>query len=213
MADLLRVSIVGTMPGGEEWSVNPVYSVGGDFGTPVSALQAQTIAGAIAAIAVPTGILTQMLNSSTVSGCRVEARNLAGVLESQGEGVKAVPTPGTSSTAHPLTTAVVSSLRTAHAGASGRGRLYWPLNGVSLSATTSRITGATVTSVLSAVKTYLSSIEVAIEATLPGVALAVWSRKVPDLFLVTQIQMGDVPDVQRRRRDQLIESYSATPWP
>jgi hypothetical protein len=213
MADLLRVSIIGAMPGGEEWSVNPVYSIGGDFGTPVSATQAQTIATAIAAIAVPTGILAQVASSTTFQGCRVEARSLAGVLESQAEGIKAVATPGSGGSGKPFQTSAVSSLRTARAGASGRGRLYWPVTGISLATATLRPSAADMTSLTSGVKTYLSGIQTAIDATLDGVALAVWSRKLLDLFVVTSIQMGDVLDVQRRRRDQLIESYTTVSYP
>jgi hypothetical protein len=213
MADLLRVSIIGAMPGGEEWSVNPVYSIGGDFGTPVSATQAQTIATAIAAIAVPTGILAQVASSTTFQGCRVEARSLAGVLESQAEGIKAVATPGSGGSGKPFQTSAVSSLRTARAGASGRGRLYWPVTGISLATATLRPTSADMTSLTSGVKTYLSAIQTAIDVTLDGVSLAVWSRKLLDLFPVTSIQMGDVLDVQRRRRDQLIESYTTLAYP
>jgi hypothetical protein len=213
MADLLRVSIFGQMPGGEEWSVNPVFSVGGDFGTPVSPQQAQTIATAIAAIAVPTGLMNLMSNSTNVQGVRVEARSLAGVLESQGEALKGIATPGGQTVGHPFQTAVVLSLRSGTPGASGRGRLYWPGTGAPLNIADLRIVTGTVSSALSGAKTYLSGIETAIEATLTGVSLCVWSRKLVNLFPVTQLQIGNVADVQRRRRDALVEGYQATTYP
>lgn len=213
MAEVMRVSYVGAMPSGEEWSINPVWSIGGDFGVPVTQIQAQTIATAIAAIAVPTGLLAFMSSSTTVTGCRVEARSLAGVLEAQAEGVKGTPTPGQGANAHPFQTSSVISLRTAHPGPSGRGRLYWPATGVAMTTSSLRIDAATVTSGLSAAKTLLSGITTAINATLTGVSLAVWSRKIPDLFPVTQLQLGNVADTQRRRRDALIESYSTLVFP
>ncbi len=213
MAQLLRISITGAMPSGEVWSVNPVFSVGGDFGVPVSAVQAQTIATAVAAVAVPTGLVTMNVAAVTVTGCRVEARSMAGVLEVQAEGVKAVPTPGSASGGHAFQTSLVFSLRTATPGARGRGRLYWPATGISVTATTLRVNAAALTSAVAAIKTYLGGIEAAIEATLPGVSLCVWSRTAPNLYPVTSIQSGDVLDVQRRRRDQTIESYSSTTWP
>jgi hypothetical protein len=213
VAQVMRVSILGALPSGEEWSVNPVYSIGGDFGSTVTAAQAATIATAIAAIVVPTGITQTMSSAVTVTGARVEARTLAGDLESQGEAFKAIPTPGLGSSPHPFQVSCVSSLRTARAGASGRGRLYWPTLGMTLATSTARPTAATVTSFMSGVKTYLSAIESAIEVTLTGVALCVWSRKLQQVNVVTQIQVGDVLDVQRRRRDQLIEAIQTTPYP
>lgn len=213
MADVLRVSIFGAMPNGEEWSVNPVYSIGGDFGQPVSPTQAQTIATAIAAVVVPTGVLQLMANSTNVQGCRVEARTLAGVLESQAEGIKAVPTAGAQVAVHPFQTAAVSSLRTGLPGPSGRGRLYWNGTGIPLVSATLRPSSGQVTASLTGVKTYLSGIQTAIDVTLDGVELAVWSRKLLAKNHVTSIQMGDVADVQRRRRDTLIESYATVVYP
>jgi len=58
----------------------------------------------------------------------------------------------------------------------------------------------------------LSAIEAAIEVTLTGVALSVWSRKLSALRTVTSLQAGDVLDVQRRRRDALIENYASVAY-
>jgi hypothetical protein len=76
-----------------------------------------------------------------------------------------------------------------------------------------RPASATVTSALSAVKTYLSGIEAAIDATLDGVSLVVWSRSGNSTANVSSIQMGDVVDVQRRRRDTLVEGYQTLTYP
>lgn len=213
MAEVLRVTIMGALPTGEEWTVNPVYAIGGDFGTPVSSTQANTIATAIAAIAVPTGLLTNMSIGTTVLGARVEARSMAGVLESQGEALKAIPTPGTSTQPHPFQIAIVCSLRTALAGASGRGRLYWPATGLRIQSDTLRPTTTDMNTLVSSFKTYLSGIQTAIDTTLDGVSLVVWSRKNSDTNNVTGLQVGNVADVQTRRRDSLVEQYFATTYP
>lgn len=214
MADLLRVTIKGSMPSGEEWSINPVWSIGGDFGAPVSSTQANTIAVAIAGVTVPAALLASVASSCNVSGARVEARDVDGSLESIGEAVKGTPTPG-GSTASPKTfqSSVVISLRTAHAGASGRGRLYWPGTGATTTNATLRLASTTVDTYLAGAKTYLSGIQAAIDVTLDGVALAVWSRKNADLYVVNQLQMGDVLDTQRRRRDAAVETYSTVVFP
>lgn len=213
MAEVLRVSLFGSMPNGEEWSVNPVWRIGGDFGVPVTAAQAQTIATAIAAISVPTAMLQSMSNgSTTVTGCRVEARSLTGTLESQAEALKTTPQAGSGTNVHPFQVSLVTSLRTATPGASGRGRLYWPFTGLPLVASTLRPASATMTPLLAAVETYLSDIEAAIEATVTGVSLCVWSRKNGSTANVQTLAMGDVPDVQRRRRDALLELYYTLPY-
>ena len=213
MADLLRVSIIGAMPNGEEWSVNPVFAVGGDFGTPVSQTQAQTIATAIQAISAGNDLRGLMATSCNINSIRVEARSVDGSLETQAEANLTSPQAGSGGTnAHPFQTAMVFSLRTATPGATGRGRMYWPATGVALTVATLRPSSSVVSAALIGMETYLSAIEAAIEVTLTGVALSVWSRKLSALRTVTSLQAGDVLDVQRRRRDALIENYASVAY-
>lgn len=213
MADIVRVSIVGSMPNGEEFSVNPVFKIGGDFGAPVTPTQAQTIATAVNAVAVPGALLVFIPSSCAYTGVRIEARSLTGALESQAEAVKASPSLGTSGSSHPFQVALVSSLRTGTPGGSGRGRLYWPATGATITASTLRPSAANMTSFAGGVKTYLSGISAAIQATLPGTSLTVWSRLKVATYPVSSIQVGDVLDTQRRRRDTLIESYTILAYP
>lgn len=213
MADLLRVSLVGTMPSGEEWSVNPVFYIGGDFGEPITPLEAQTIAAAIAALALPSDLQNCMSTSTVWTGVRVEARTLDGTLEALGEAAKGSGGAGFSSTGHPFQTSIVFSLRTAVAGASGRGRMYWPATGVPLQIATLRPTTAFCASVAGTVSAFLAAISNAIEVTIDGSAgPAVWSRKLNTLNPVIAVQVGDILDVQRRRRDALIEGVSSSPY-
>lgn len=209
MARLLRVSITGTLPSGEEWSVNPVYGIGGDFGMSVTNDQARQVALAVIDFSVSTGLLQVMSTGSAVTGARVEARNIAGVLEAQGEALQTSARAGTGSATHPFQSALVISLRTGLAGARGRGRLYWPATGAPLDASTLRLTSAAQSAFLSGAETYLSGIETQIETILTPATLCVWSRVSSALNPVLQLQVGNVLDVQRRRRDTLIESYSS----
>jgi hypothetical protein len=215
VANVIRVSLLGNMPNGESWTVNPVWQIGGvSTAEDISNEEAQTIATAIAAIALPTGLAQQWSTSTSWAGARVEARRWDGTLAAQAEALKAIVAPGTSSGTHPFQTALVSSLRSATPGGSGRGRLYWPATGVPLVTNTLRPAFATITTALSAVKTLLTSIGAAIDVTTTNSpVLSVWSRTNASTAPVTSINMGDVCDVQRRRRDALLENYQALAFP
>lgn len=211
---ILRVSIQGAMPNGEVWSVNPCWEMDGSAGVSLSAAQAQTIATAIAAITVPTPMLNTMATGTTVTGCRIEGRQLSGGLEVQAEAVKATAQNGTGVNTHPHGTAIVISLRTPGVGASSRGRMYWPATGQALQSTDYRLAPATVSSLISAVKTYLVGVEAAINTTSgPNANLTVWSRLTSNFHNVNALQVGNVLDSQRRRRDALNEAYTALVYP
>lgn len=212
MADLVRVSIQGTLPGGEQWSVNPCYTLA-DFGTTVTYPQLITIATAINAISIPSTLRLAWSTSTNVTGCRVEARKMNGDLEALAEGVRGAAIPGTGTSAHSYQTSIVQSLRTAQSGPSGRGRVYWPATGMIISASTLRPSDADVTSTLGAATTYLTAIGSAIAATLGSAPLIVWSRSTGGRYLVNRVLMGNVLDVQRRRRDQAVENYQQLAYP
>lgn len=213
VSQILRVSIIGDLPNGEVWSVNPCWEVNGSTGDTVTPAEATTIATAIAAITLPTSLGTMMQSGTTWRGVRVEGRTLAGGLEVQAEAAKATPTNGTGTATHPHGTALVFSLRTPGVGPSARGRMYWPATGQALQSTDYRISTANATSILSGAKTFLSGIETAIKATLPEANLTVWSRATSNFHNVNAIQVGNVLDSQRRRRDALNEAYVATTFP
>lgn len=206
MASVVRTSILGTLPGGEVWSVNPCFFLL-DEPADVSSSEALTIANAIRAIAVPTGLRAVMNTATAVTGVRVEARDRNGILEAQAEATLAIPTAGNGGSNHPYQTSTVTSLRTGFPGGQGRGRLYWPATGANIVSTTLRMEGTQLTSLLSAVKTYLTAIETAVAASAGPCDLAVWSRTGSAFHAVTTIRQGDILDTQRRRRDALAESY------
>lgn len=212
MANLLRMSIIGQMPTGEEWSVNPCYIIS-DFGISTSPAQVQAAATAAAAVAVPTQLLAVMSTGTTVNRIRLEARTASGTLENLAEAVRASSAAGTGATQHPFQTAIVASLRTAQVGATGRGRLYFPATGIALTGATLRPATASVTGFLAGAQTYLSGLQTALRTVFSTAGLIVWSRSTTGMYLVDTIQAGDVLDTQRRRRDALVEAYSAVSYP
>lgn len=209
MSTALRVSLQGTLPGGEVFSINPVYNLA-DY-EPTSA-EALAIATAIDAVAVPAAVLQMVPSAVAWTGTRVEARDVTGALISVGEHTKTSSQTGTSVSVHPFQTSMVASLRSTTAGASGRGRLYFPAQGIPLTTSTLRVTTGNLDAALAGVVVYLTNIEAAIQTVTVAAALSVWSRKNSALYLVNEIQMGDVPDVQRRRRDTVVENYSSDPY-
>lgn len=212
MADLLRVSLIGELPNGEEWSVNPVWGLN-DFPVSTTPAQVQAVATAIAANALPANLAISWAVNTKLTGVRVEARTYAGVLENQAEAVKATPWAGGSTTTHPFQTAWVVSLRTAAVGASGRGRLYFPATGATLDSDTYRPSTTQTNTFLTACRQVLTDCETDVKAVFSTAKLVVWSRKNNSAANVTSVQAGDILDTQRRRRDALIESYVSQAYP
>lgn len=104
----------------------------------------------------------------------------------------------------PLQLAPVISLRTGTAGGSGRGRIYLPSpTQIAYDAALPNLTTAYRTAMVNALKDYV----VAIRAT--GAAqgfLGVYSRVNAAATTVNSIDMGSIPDTQRRRRNELVEA-------
>lgn len=212
-SQILRVSIKGSMPAGEVWSTNPCWEINGSSGATVSASDCVTIAQALALVTVPTAMLQSWGNGTNLDGYRVEARQITGGLEALGEASRVTPAGGTGTNTHPHATAIVLSLRTPGVGASARGRLYFPATGQSLQNTDYRIANAGQATLLAAMKTYLSAMEAAIKVTLPEANLTVWSRTTSNFHNVNNIQLGNVLDSQRRRRDKVTEGYQTVSFP
>jgi hypothetical protein len=122
----------------------------------------------------------------------------------------ASPTIGSTAIRLPLQSAVVISIRTNTPGASGRGRLYWPATGQQLG-TDAKTSTPSAASMATDAKTYLMGIRSALAAAFPtiGFDLAVRSKATHTTPHAVRLQVGNVIDTQRRRRDALIESYSS----
>lgn len=105
----------------------------------------------------------------------------------------------------PPQNAVVVTLRTAEAGSYARGRFYLPAPLPTLLTNTGRIATATVTSMLADIA---SAITLACVGT---TVLIVLSRAKGRGIDVTQLEMDDIMDTQRRRRDKLNGARQSSP--
>jgi hypothetical protein len=214
-----RVVLKGRLGPQEVWSCTPTYDPDLETSFDWNQSFGDTIATAIAAVPIPAGLAGGLSTAGSLDSVRLELRRgsdheLLGVSEKPKTGAAV----GGTTPKMPPQTAIVASLRSQTPGASGRGRLYWPAVGLGLDATTLRLVGADVTAASTGFKTYLSAIGAAILSTgawAPWTAmpLVVLSRTKNQTFPITNILVGNVADTQRRRRDAMPETYTATPYP
>lgn len=214
----VRVLLRGTLPGGEVWSVNPCYNESTNV-TGYDQAKGDATATAIAAIAVPAALQSLASTQGKAAQVRIERRSddhlLVGASEVAWNGIAGNGrSPIQSGQA-----AVVLSLRTGIPGASNRGRLYWPALGAELDPATLRLGIPKTSAVAAAAVSYLDAIETALkEGFFPSPALidyhlTVVSKTRNQRTDVKTIQVGDVIDVQRRRRDSLVEAYASANYP
>lgn len=211
----VRVSILGAGPSGEVWSINPTYDPSGEFGTTVNQAQLDAAATAIANRTINTGLMSCLATTQSRTGARVEVRddatdNLLGISVQS----STTPQAGTATLRLPLQAAIVCSLRTDTPGGRGRGRFYWPATGVTLG-TTGRLSSPTAASLATDFRTYLNGIDTDLTTAFPLLSfdLAVRSKLTHTTPHVVRLQVGDVIDTQRRRRDALAEAYSSVTYP
>lgn len=207
----VRASILGSSPGGETWSINPVFDPTFEFpGQPDQTLLDQACA-AIAALTPGAQLVTNLSSAMAITGARLEVRDdSTDSLIAISTDVRATPLAGGSAPLRSAQDAMVFSLRTTTPGASGRGRLYWPAASGGIDANM-RLTSAVVSSSLTQMATYLHAMEDALATAFPtiGFDLAVRSRRTHTTPHVNKLQLGNILDVQRRRRDKMIEDYTS----
>lgn len=209
-----RVSILGAVNGGEVWSINPVFDPTGEF-PGWNQAQADAATLAIDAITIPSSLLALMTTAFQITGCRLEVRNdSTDLLIGTSVHTKSTPTAGIGSPVMPAQAALVCSVRTDSPGASGRGRIYWPAVGATVN-TTFRLSSPTPATIVADFKTYLTAVQGALAGAFTGIGfnLAVRSTKTHTTPHATRLQVGNIIDTQRRRRDRFAESYSAVAFP
>lgn len=211
MSELLKVSIVGTLPNSEVWSINPVFHLVSE--PTVTWDDLNTVATGINGLTIGTNMRAFMSTETRVTGCKLEAREADGSLQVQLAQERSSPVVGTGTTAHPNQTSAVVSLRTTTPGGRYRGRLYWPATGISILASTGRFNTGFPGTLATEMKTFLSGASTVIETTLGTNVLCVWSRVSLGKQAVNRLLVGDVPDTQRRRRDKAIETYATVSYP
>lgn len=209
-----RVILSGALVGGEEWSVGLTFG-----GTPEGSIvteeseligwaeNVKTFLGTTTAIPQLKTVISNDANLSTVT---CQYYGISGPLVSQGLAT-AVNFTGTNPAILPYPTAAVISHQTGRPGASYRGRTYWPVLNVGLD--NGRWSGSSFPLLLAQ---QFGILVRAIQTAAPGEPAngpAVYSRTQDLLTPVRSYRVGDVPDTQRRRRDGLVEVYSAANLP
>lgn len=107
----------------------------------------------------------------------------------------------------PAEVAVVASLRTLLAGASFRGRMYLPAMRTGIVTSTGLIDATVVTAVATAVALGYSAL--AADTTYGATSGVVYSRKTSAQTPIVSVDVGNVWDAQRRRRNATAESRTS----
>lgn len=218
----VRTVMRGSLGTTEVWSTSQNWGVfGAAPDTPNQALvdaillQLRT---ATTAANVGTSLLQLLATNGTIDGWRVELRAENETILSVAEGLLNTPLVGTLAPSKTPQDAIVVSLRTNTPGPRGRGRIYWPAVGATLSSGF-QLTGPTTVNTVSGAKVWLKAIGDAINAGFLAAGMAqtvvLAVRSITDHVCrdVVSLQVGTVLDTQRRRRDALPESYSAVSYP
>ena len=212
----------GTFPGGEVWSTSAAFSYFASSFSGFNQSQCESIVTRlltnIPTATWPASLKTLLAAQGAITGWRVETRQENEAISAVSENAYASPVAGTGSASKTLQDAVVISLRTATPGARGRGRMYWPALGASLDGQF-RLATPSASNVADGAKTLLKLIgdqlnaELAANSIVATVELAVRSQTLHECNPVVRLQVGNVLDTQRRRRDSLVEAYATTSYP
>lgn len=156
-----------------------------------------------AALSFFNGFKSLVPAGSNLTGVRINAIQPNGKVFN-GANYFYLKTPvGGSSTASsqlPPQLAVVMSLRTGARGPGGRGRMYLPITGGGL-LSNGKITSVNQTTLSAAGKAFLEAIHAI------GPLPAVVNQRVQRYSSIDRVEIGDMMDVQRKRRNKFDESY------
>jgi hypothetical protein len=208
-----RIRILGTLPGGEQWSIGVAFT--GNFDTtPLSSAALQAWANAVGGLETgkvipPTwqGLLSTV---AFVNAVRAEYYEDGGALSDVREFILSTPAAGTGAPTKPYQTSVCVSLLSGIPGRRFRGRIYLPALAATISATTLRMAPTISQAISDDAVDWLSAVAAA-GPTSPALVPAVWSKMNESAVAISSTRVGDVLDTQRRRRDSLVETYYSSP--
>jgi len=104
---------------------------------------------------------------------------------------------GTGTSTHPDTVACVTTLRTAHPGRSGRGRMYWPANGQTMTTATGIAVNTNIDALVDALALFFTA------QNTGTIVSSVVSQTLSSSFPITSVDADYVLDTQRRRSNKL----------
>lgn len=203
----LLLQFSGTLPGGEVWSCgirNQAVT-----GTPSQTILQTVATGASALWSTFHAVVNNAFGAGVVYDL-VTARVIspAGVTVAQAEASPGTPTAGASAANKPNQCAVVVTLVSTLAGRQGRGRMYLPALGGTIT-TAGRLGTTQRDSIADTAATLVDGLSDLSEANYVASRMAVQSQVGPTASQVVTIRVGDVWDTQRRRRDGMVESYTS----
>lgn len=204
-----RMILAGSLPGGEVWSVGCAYkredvitdNVIRDYEALLD--QANEVWDIIAAW--PTSHPLRRLLSTGGSIQTVRWEYLDGQTLEQAAEVSRTPVVGDGNMTKVFQTSLVFSLLSGRPGRSYRGRMYWPGLGAAISFSTGRLSTPTAQQAADAMSVFLKDAGRR-GGGQPDVDPVIYSPKLDIVTPVTQVEVGDVLDTQRRRRDALVEA-------
>jgi len=210
-----HATLYGTMFGGNEiWTTGFALtpSGGGDEGTAPTVAEAQAIATAFNTFW--TTAANGINGEYKFAGCKVSHVSTAGTVDtsltqfydlttpSSGAGIVSTPVPQIS---------VVATLQTLKTrGVGSKGRMYIPGVGFSID-NGAKISTANCTQLANQIKTFLDAVNASTDV--PGIVALMSREKTGVPFraaehnAVASVRVGNVYDTQRRRRNQLVETY------
>lgn len=202
------VRINGTLPGGEVWSVTPKFMGSPSPMTDYADLEewATLIGDYIIALDNTDPLLQLLSTAGAITSIRTEYRDASNALGQAAEYVFSSPKTGNLTANKVFQTSVVISLRTGRPGRSYRGRIYWPALAATLGPQL-RLSESAMNGIMNSAAGLIGEIEGFADQVGSSVRLAVVSQTLGVATRVQTIQVGDILDIQRRRRDSLQEFY------
>lgn len=116
------------------------------------------------------------------------------------------PKVGTGTTPHPAQVSSVFSVLTALSGKSYRGRIYWPATGAAIGA--SGTFSGVLATMAQDMTLFIKGVIGSAAGAPPGILFGVYSPLHDVMTPGTSVRVGNVPDIQRRRR-QKVETFGA----
>jgi hypothetical protein len=191
---LVELAHRGTLPGGEVFS----HSIWVDSGSALAVVATDAAAAFIAELTAEVDAEWNE-NVSWTSLHASEVVEATGLVVATVDSAMVVP-GGLSGNPLPPQCAMVVSLRTSLAGRSHRGRSYLPAPDPDTMTTGGRYGATVCTNMVTAFKAYLDALDGL------GHDPVVYSRLNHAVRVIESIDIGDVVDTQRRRRDTLLET-------
>lgn len=198
-AGLTRWSFHGTLDGGEIWQTS-VWQNGRDA-SEVAGTVASDLVNNSAFTPVKTQILAMLGPGDTFQGLNMYHYGGGSGADAQSSGTNAGN--GTGTVDHPAQICAVLTLKTAVAGRSGRGRMYWPATGVPMIAG-NQMTHSNIDNMVDFLAQYFT------DSTSAGFPFVVLSQKLGTSASITSVEADYIADTQRRRRNKLTSTRHST---